>query len=88
MPEVHAELSASGSKKWLNCPGAKALEKLMPEETSEYAEEGTLAHSLGEAKIKYAIKQIRKPTFAKAIEEIKSNPLYNPEMDEYIEYFY
>lgn len=85
MPEVHAELSASGSKKWLNCPGAKALEKLMPEETSDYAEEGTLAHSLGEAKIKYELKQIRKPAFAKTVEEIKTNTLYNAEMDEYIE---
>lgn len=85
MPDVHAELSASGAKKWLNCAGAKALEKLMPDETSDYAEEGTLAHSLGEAKIKYELRQIRKPTYAKEVEKIKSNALYSEEMNEHTE---
>ena len=32
----------------MNCPGAPALYKDMPEETSEYAEEGTRAHALAE----------------------------------------
>ncbi len=42
----HFILSASGAEKWMNCPGAIRLEKGIPETTSEFAEEGTAAHSL------------------------------------------
>ncbi len=42
MPE-HALLSASGAKRWLNCPPSARLE-----ETSEYAREGSFAHGLAE----------------------------------------
>ena len=52
MPEKHAKLSASGSKKWINCPASIAMESKFPDESSEYAREGTTAHSLGEAKLK------------------------------------
>ena len=47
MPEVHARLSASGSAKWLNCPGSVALEEQFPNVSSEEAKEGTKAHALG-----------------------------------------
>ena len=48
MPDVHATLSASGSAKWLACPAALALEALInePDNGSQYADEGTAAHSL------------------------------------------
>ena len=49
MERAHAKLSASGSKQWMNCPGSLALEATLPdEESSEYANLGTAAHSLGE----------------------------------------
>lgn len=83
MPGNHAKLSASGAKKWLNCPGSKALEELFPEETSEFAIEGTLAHSIGETKIKYALKQIRKPKYAKIMQVLKESQYFNEEMEEY-----
>lgn len=45
--KAHAELSASGSDRWLNCPGSVALiRKAPPEKESPYAEEGTKAHAL------------------------------------------
>lgn len=47
----HAKLSASGSKRWMECPGSVILEALLPDETSAYAEEGTKAHELAEAKL-------------------------------------
>lgn len=48
MPEVHAILSASSSKRWLNCTPSARLEQNFPNESSVYAEEGTAAHALGE----------------------------------------
>lgn len=52
MPEVHAVLSASASKRWLNCPPSARLEQRFPNETSVYAAEGTFCHSKGEAKLR------------------------------------
>lgn len=43
---AHAMLSPSGAKKWMNCPGSVALEAREPDDTSEYADEGTAAHEL------------------------------------------
>lgn len=43
MPEVHAILSASSSKRWLNCTPSARLEQNFPNESSVYAEEGTAA---------------------------------------------
>ena len=45
MPEVHAILSASSSKRWLNCTPSARLEQNFPNESSVYAEEGTAAHA-------------------------------------------
>ena len=42
----HALLSASGSKKWLTCTPSARLEEKFPDEESEFAKEGTLAHDL------------------------------------------
>lgn len=43
---LHAKLSASGAKKWINCPLSVVLESKMPNEETPYAKEGTLAHEL------------------------------------------
>ncbi len=48
---AHALLSASSAHRWLHCPGSVGLESLEPEQTSEFAEEGTRAHELAEMKI-------------------------------------
>lgn len=47
----HALLSASGAHRWMVCTKSPRLEESMDEETSFYAEEGTLAHELAELKI-------------------------------------
>lgn len=52
MPDVHARLSASGAKRWIQCPRSVKLEEMFPEETSEFAEEGTQAHALAEKLLK------------------------------------
>jgi hypothetical protein len=43
---AHAELSASGSPTWLNCPGSRKAQRPFPNESSPFAEEGTKAHDL------------------------------------------
>ena len=42
MPVVHALFSASSSKQWLHCPPSVRLQEGFPNESSVYAEEGTL----------------------------------------------
>ena len=45
----HARLSASGSHRWLACPGSVLLEEDHPEDiVSEYAEYGTAGHELAQ----------------------------------------
>jgi hypothetical protein len=42
----HALLSASGAHRWTNCPGSIKAAEGIPERTSSYAEEGTIAHEI------------------------------------------
>ena len=74
MPEVHAILSASSSKRWLNCTPSARLEQNFPNESSVYAEEGTAAHALGEYKLrKYLHERVRRPTSEFDNEEMDAN---------------
>lgn len=50
-PEKHALLSASSASRWLKCTAAPRFEEHLPERTSEYAEEGRLAHSICELNV-------------------------------------
>lgn len=79
MPDIHAKLSASGAKKWLNCPGSVQMEARFPDKESDYAKEGTNAHSLGEAKIRLAVKEWSRAKYAKAIHDLETNE----EMEDY-----
>lgn len=51
----HALLSASSSHRWLNCPPSARLCEDYEDKGSEYAQEGTDAHSLCEHKLKLAL---------------------------------
>lgn len=42
---AHALLSPSSASRWMHCPGSVALSRLFPDESSEYAQEGTIAHA-------------------------------------------
>jgi hypothetical protein len=59
----HAILSASGASRWLNCPPSARLEEEFQEETSTYAEEGTLAHAVAELHLSRALNMIEAKTF-------------------------
>ncbi len=54
----HALLSASSSKRWLNCTPSARLEEQFPADSgSPYAKEGTAAHALAEHKLKRMLKK-------------------------------
>ena len=86
----HALLGASSAARWLNCtPSARLTEKI-EDTTSEYAAEGTLAHSIGELLLQYELKLIKKPKFTKELELLKDNALYYEgmldEVSDYVNY--
>lgn len=85
MPDIHAKLSASGAKRWMSCPPSANLEAQFPDKTSEYAEEGTFAHSLAELILRYNNNEISKKAFSTRLNKMKADPLYNAEMQDYIE---
>ncbi len=55
MPNSHALLSASSSHRWLACPPSARLCENIEDKGSEYAAEGTAAHTLCEYKLKSAL---------------------------------
>ena len=58
----HAVLSASSAHRWLTCPPLPRLERFFENQTSEVANEGTVAHSLAEHKLRKLLGQkTRKP---------------------------
>ena len=81
-PEQHALLSASASSRWLICTAAPRYEEQFPESTSEYAEEGRLAHAICELKLlKHFTASITPKTFTTRLNKLKKDALYNTEMD-------
>lgn len=90
-PEKHALLSASSASRWLVCTAAPRFEERFPEETSEYAQEGTLAHAICELKLLKQFTDTLTPrAFTQRYNKLKKDPLYKDEMDDtsnvYIEY--
>ena len=71
----HALLSASASHRWLNCTPSVRLSESIPDKGSEYAQEGTDAHSLCEFKL-------RKLLGMPAIDPTEHLSWYNGEMEE------
>jgi hydrogenase maturation factor len=80
----HALLSASGADRWINCPPSARLEEAMDDETSEYAREGSFAHSLAETYLAYHLGQIKKSEYNKRLKKLKQDPFYSQELDDYV----
>ena len=84
---AHALLSPSSSHRWLVCTPAPRLESTLPEpkrnpSAFDFSGEGTLCHSISEAKLRYQLGQISEAEYNAEIETCKANPLYSEEIDE------
>lgn len=86
----HALLSPSSAHRWLNCPLAPRLEATLPEKPSEYAREGTIAHSVCEVSANLHFKKIKKTEYNKVIKKLKADEQWDDEMlhtaDTYVEH--
>nr|DAY58782.1 MAG TPA: PD-(D/E)XK nuclease superfamily protein [Caudoviricetes sp.] len=71
----HALLSASSSHRWLNCPPSARLCEDYEDKGSEYAQEGTDAHSLCEHKLKLALGM-------ESVDPTENLSFYNEEMEQ------
>lgn len=71
----HAFLSASASKRWLNCPPSARLCESYDDVESDFAAEGTDAHTLCEYKLKKALGLIKD-------EAVPTLTWYNQEMED------
>ena len=74
----HAILSPSGASRWLVCTPSARFEEKFPESKSKFADEGTLAHSLGELLIRQKLGWIKKAAYKKLLFEIEANESYSP----------
>lgn len=91
----HAAISPSAANRWIHCPGSVALTKDLPDTKSEYAAEGTLAHSICELKLRkyFGItnpgeKKPMGPRKYKAeLDKLKEDALYQTEMDGYTDVY-
>lgn len=86
----HAFLSASHAARWLACPPSARLEEKFKEtcgfqESSVYAEEGTLAHEFAELSLRMASGRISKVDYESALEALRGHELYSEEIEEQIE---
>jgi hypothetical protein len=83
---AHALLSASGSKRWLSCTPSARLEATLPEQKRgagafDFSQEGTTAHTLAEAKLRYHFGQIGTEEYENEISTIKATPYYNDDFE-------
>lgn len=78
----HALLSASAAHRWLVCTPSARLEETLPDTTSQAAKEGTLAHEIGELKLRrHLVEQMSPQKFGAEMRKLKQHELYNSEMD-------
>ena len=84
MPDQHARLNPSGAERWIHCPGSIRLsEQCPPAGSSEYADEGTKAHAIAEAKLRQVIGEIT----PKELEKIIKKHQPDGEMDEATDFY-
>lgn len=77
---AHALLAPSSASRWIKCPRSARFEAQFPDTAGDAAEEGSVAHLLGELLLKFALKWVSKKKILYDIETIKIHRLYTPDM--------
>lgn len=80
MSADHAILSPSGASRWLACTPSARLEQQFPNNSSNAAAEGTLAHSLGELMIRLKANHIDTAEYLELLKPLTQSEYYNEEM--------
>jgi len=81
---AHALLSASGASRWINCTPSPRLEEGFANESSSFAEEGTLAHEFAELILKFDLGLIASIEYLCAVDKHKLNAYFSNEMLDYV----
>lgn len=78
--KAHAKLSASGSKRWMNCTPSVRLEESFTVQSSLFAEEGTVAHELAELMISERLGMKTNAELKPGYDRIEQSGFYSPDM--------
>lgn len=84
---AHALLSASGAHRWLKCTPSAVLASKVPDVSSEYAEQGTLAHELAFEILSYEVGNTTKRHYEKQLRRIKAHKFYDADMLRFVKVY-
>lgn len=91
MPKSHAKLSPSAAERWINCPGSIRLsDQCPPAGSSDYADEGTLAHAIAELKLLRDAAEMTPADYSEALRaelELDAGKYWCGEMDEATDFY-
>ena len=91
MPKSHAKLSPSAAERWINCPGSIRLsDQCPPAGSSDYADEGTLAHAIAELKLLRDAGEMTPADFTEGLRaelELDAGKYWCGEMDEATDFY-
>jgi hypothetical protein len=77
---AHALLSPSASERWLICTRSARLEEQMPESTSSYADEGTLAHAVGANDLELVHGEVSPAVHSTILDGLQADGHYSEDM--------
>lgn len=86
---AHALLAASSAKKWIHCPPSARLEDQFEDQSSNAAKEGTLAHAIGELKLRKQFIEVAmtERSYKTRLSKLKKDLLYQDEMDRFTDMY-
>lgn len=81
----HAVLSPSSASRWLACTPSARLEEQFPDSTSDFAEEGSLAHEFGETILRHFNKELEMAAYSKKMCALAENKYYTTDLQVHAE---
>lgn len=84
MPTNHAILSPSAAYRWLTCTPSARAEEGLPDKGSDFAKEGTLAHSVAEFLLRYYLEELLSDTFDNGLSAFAAAAERDPNTEAYL----